>query len=207
MTAEMLKIENLFTAYGDEAQLFCQSGGDTVIFLLGKDAIISGNADGEIKSFLSFIRPDSVFSTAENLKTLFGSFREANVLILKKPPKISGNAFADSLSSREAYDILNADSFDLPPYEYFATDYCRRLNRGLIKVFAKKGLCAAVTLEGDKYRMLAGIASHKKGLGGALLTCAVSGDKPVLCVAEDALLPFYTKYGFEPLYKAGYWRK
>ena len=156
---------------------------------------------------MRFLRPDSVFSNSENMKTVFGRFEEVNVLILKKPPRICGNTFSDSLSSREAYDILNVEGFSLPPYEYFATDYCRRLNRGLIKVFAKKGMCAAITLEGDKYRLLAGIVSHKKGLGGALLTRAVTGDKPVLCVAKDTLLPFYTKYGFEPLYRAGQWRK
>lgn len=205
-TAEILKIENLFSAYGGEAQLFRQDGG-TLIFLLGKDAIICGKADEEVKDFVRFLRPDSVFSSSDNLKTVFGSFDAANVLILRKPPKLSGNTFSDALSSREAYEILTAGGFLLPPYEYFATDYCRRLNHGLIKVFAKKDLCAAITLESKNYRLLAGIASNRKGLGGALLTRAVSGNKPVLCVAEDSLLPFYTKYGFEPLYKAGYWRK
>ena len=207
-SAEMIKIQNLFTAYNDESQLFCQSNTGTLIFLLNKDAIVFGNTiDEEIKKFLAFLRPDSVFSKSDNLKTLFGDFEEVNVLILKKPTKTKMGSFENSLSSREIYDILSVDEFYLPPYEYFATDYCRRLNRGLIKAFSKRDVCAAITLESMNYRLLSGIVSKQKGLGGALLLAAVSGEKPVIAVCRDELLPFYLKYGFTPLYKAGYWRK
>lgn len=207
-SAEMIKTQNMFAAYKDESQLFFQSDTGTLIFLLNKDAIIyGGTADDEIKKFLAFLRPASVFSSSNNLKTLFGDFEEVNVLILDKPVSTKTGLFENELSSREIYDILCVDEFDLPPYEYFATDYCRRLNRGLIKVFSKRGVCAAITLESENYRLLSGIVSKQKGLGGALLIAAVSGEKPVLTVCRDELVPFYIKYGFKPLYKAGYWRK
>lgn len=209
--AERIKLENLFCAYADEIQLFVQTKTGAVISLLGGDAIISGKAEtGELKQFLSFLRPASIFSDADNLTALYGEngFEQVNVLICEKPAApVGNNTFLYDFSSKEAYDLLNDGGFGLPPYEYFAIDYCRRKNTGLIKVFGKRGECIALTIEGDKYRLLSGIVSNKKGSGGALLLSAVGGDKPVLTVCRDELLPFYGKFGFKPLYKAGYWRK
>lgn len=209
--AERIKLENLFCAYKDEIQLFVQTKTGAVISLLCGDAIISGKAEAEeLKQFLSFLRPGSVFSDADNLTALYGEsgFERVNVLIREKPAApIGNNAFSYDFSSKEAYRLLSDGEFSLPPYEYFATDYCRRRNMGLIKVFGKRSECIAITLEGDKYRMLSGIVSNKKGSGGALLASAVCGEKPVLTVCRDELLPFYDKFGFAPLYKAGYWRK
>ncbi|MBO4694039.1 MAG: hypothetical protein J5659_06605 [Clostridia bacterium] len=205
----MIKIQNHFDTYPDIAQLFLQIDSGALILLLDRDLIISGDIQtDEIKKFICFLRPVSIFSSSDNLKKLFLKFEEVNVLICERPNTILGSKrFCDELSSREIYDILDVDEFVLPPYDKFATDYCRRLNHGKIKVFAKKDKCAAITLETDNYRMLMGIASKQRGLGGALLGYAASGDKPVLCVARDELVPFYIKFGFVPLYKAGYWRK
>ena len=207
-SAEMIKIQNLFETYPNEAQLFIQNESGALIFLLDFDAVICGDIKvQEVKPFLNFLRPKSVFSSADNLKRLFVDFEEVNVLINKSPSLKTGiDTFSDRLSSREAFDILSVDEFDLPNYEHFATDYCRRLNHEKIKVFAKRDKCIAITLETEKYRMIGGIASRQKGLGGALLIAASKGEKSVLCVAKDELLPFYERFGFEPLYKAGYWR-
>lgn len=207
-SAEWLKIENLFRAYPDISQLFLQKETDAVIFSLGKNIIISGKPNfEELKNFLMFLKPDSVFSSADNLSKLYGSYNEVNVLICQKCSKTSANTFNYDFSSKQAYELLNIDEFDLPPYEHFAADYCRRKNHGLIKVFGKADSCIAITLESENYRMLSGIASKQKGSGGALLLAAISGNTPVLTVCRDELVPFYTKYGFTYLYKAGYWRK
>lgn len=208
--AEIIKIENLYSAYGDEAQLFIQNETGAILLLLDGGVIIHGDINAtEVKQFLSFINPVSVFSSADNLKAIYGSgnFEEVNTIICEKPSFAPAGAFTYDPKSREIYDILSVDEFNLPPYEYFATDYCLRKNRGLIKVFAKSNTCAAITLESEKYRLLGGIATKQKGLGGALLLAAVNGNKPVLAVCRDELLPFYTKFGFKPLYKSGYWRK
>lgn len=209
--AERIKLENLFRAYKDEIQLFAQARTGAVISLLNGDAIVSGKAETEeLRQFLSFLRPNSVFSAADNLTALYGEdgFERVNVLISEKRAVPNGNnTFSYDFSSKEAYDLLSDGGFSLPPYEYFATDYCRRKNMGLMKVSGKRGECIALTLEGDEYRLLSGIVSKKSGSGGALLLSAVGGDKPVLAVCRDELLPFYGKFGFKPIYKAGYWRK
>ena len=208
--AEAVKMKNLYCAYGDGIQLFCQAETGAVISLLDGGVIICGKINAaEVKSFLSFIKPVSVFSSADDLVELYGKsgFCELNVIILKKPARIPSAGYINDIKSQEIFDILSSGGFELPPYEYFATDYCRRKNMGLLKVFAKKDTCAAITLEDEKYRLLEGIVSNKKGAGGALLTAATSGLKPVLAVCRDELLPFYYKFGFEPLYKAGVWRK
>lgn len=209
-SAEAIKAENLFNAYGDDAQLFLQNDTGAIILLLDGDMIISGKINAkEAKPFLSFLKPRSIFSNAENLTALDmeGGFEEVNVIINENCPHSTLGTFSYEPSSREIYDILCIDEFELPPYEYFATDYCRRKNHGLIKVFAKQNTCAAITLEGKNYRMLGGIATRQKGLGGSLLLAAASGEKQMLAVCRDDVLPFYTKYGFKPIYKAGYWRK
>ncbi|MBR6902414.1 MAG: hypothetical protein IKN39_00820 [Clostridia bacterium] len=209
LSAEAVKIENMFTAYPKDSKLFIQAETNAVIYLIGSDAVIYGKSDTEeLKQFLSFLRPNSVFTSADNLRLLFDNFEEVNVLICKNPPKNTwSNMFSYDFSSREAYDLLSIDEFSLPDYEYFATDYCRRKNRGLIKVYGKKDACIAITLECENFRLLNGIVSKQKGLGGALLLAAISGDKPILAVCRDELIPFYNKYGFTPVYKAGYWRK
>ena len=208
-SAEMIKAENLFNAYKDEVQLFSQTETGAVISMLDGNAIISGGIEAdEVKHFLSFLRAKSVFSGSDNLKLLFEKFEVLNTLICGKPMRtLNCRGYSDDLSSSEIYNILNVDEFDLPPYEYFATDYCRRKNSGLIKVFAKRDVCAAITLESKNFRLLGGIASRQKGQGGGLLLAAISGEKPVISVCRDELLPFYFKYGFKPLYKSGFWRK
>ncbi|MBR4909774.1 MAG: GNAT family N-acetyltransferase [Clostridia bacterium] len=209
-SAEAIKTENLFYAYKDQLRLFSQDTTGAVIALLDGNAIISGTIKpDEAKSFLRFTGAKSVFSTSDNLCKLYGEngYEKLNVLVLWRPPLLAPGNFGDDLSSRDIYGILNVPEFNLPPYEYFATDYCLRKNHGLIKVFARRDICAAITLEGEKYRLLAGIVSRQKGRGGALLQAAVCGKKPVLAVCRDELIPFYAKFGFEPLYTAGLWRK
>ena len=209
LSAEKIKLENLFAAYPDEMQLFVQTKTGAVISKLGGDVIISGETYAEeVKQFLPFIRPQSVFSSADNMTALFGAdFESVNVVLRENCLVAGSNMFSYDFSSREAYDLLKTDGFYLPDYEFFATDYCRRKNKGLIKVFGKRDTCIAITLENDTCRMLSGIVSRQKGQGGSLLLSAINGNRPVLAVCRDGLLPFYTKFGFTPLYKAGYWRK
>lgn len=209
-SAEILKLKNMAAAYPEETEIFYAADTGAYISLLSGDMIITGSINcEEVKRFLSFVKPRSVFSGADNLNALFGekNYEEVNVLIKENCLLSGSNTFNCDFSSKEAYGLLKEGGFSLPAYEYFATDYCRRKNRGLIKVFGKKDACIAVTLEGGEYRMLSGIVSKQKGLGGPLLLSAVSGSAPVLAVCRDELLPFYAKYGFKPLYKAGYWRK
>lgn len=209
-SAEVIKLKNMAAAYPDEIQLFAQTDSGAVLSLLGKDVIIAGDINAqEVKQFLNFLKPESVFSSADNLAAVFGegAFECVNTLIKKGGKITAGNMFSYDFSSDEAYALLKEGGFLLPEYEYFATDYCRRKNRGLLRVFGKKETCIALTLQDKEYRLVSGIVSKAKGLGGALLLAAAGGNRDVLAVCRDELLPFYTKYGFEPLYKAGYWRK
>ena len=203
-------MNNMAAAYPDLIQLFSCTDTGTFISLLGGDVIINGNINAEeVKQFLLFLKPESVFSSAENLTALFGegSFEAVNAVMRKDCPFGGNNMFSYGFSSKEAYDLLKDGGFSLPEYENFATDYCLRKNKGLIKVFGKKDVCIAITVEDEGYRLLSGIVSKRKGLGGSLLLAATGGEKSVLAVCRDELLEFYKKYGFEPLYKAGYWRK
>ena len=126
--AETVKIRNLFLAYQSEIQLLRQTETGAVISLLDGNAIISGGVNAaEVKSFLSFVKPKSVFSSMDNLTSLYGegAFESLNVIICKKPPLRQAAGYLTDISSREAFDILSAGGFELPGYEYFATDFCR----------------------------------------------------------------------------------
>ena len=208
--AETIKMNNMAAAYPQDIHLFACTDTNAYISLLGGDMIISGKINAqEVKEFISFLRPSSVFSNEENLTALFGenAFEKVNVVMRKNCFLGKSNMFSYDFSSKEAYELLKTGGFSLPQYEYFATDYCLRKNRGLIRVFGKKDTCIAITVEDERYRLLSGIVSKQKGQGGSLLLAAISGEKSVLAVCRDELLSFYKKYGFEPLYKAGYWRK
>ena len=101
LSAEAAKIENMFTAYPKDSKLFMQAETNAVIYLIGGDVIIYGKPNTEeLKQFLSFLRPNSVFAKADNLRLLFNSFEEVNVLILENPPKSApSNMFSYDLGA------------------------------------------------------------------------------------------------------------
>ena len=47
LSAEAVKIENMFTAYPKDSKLFIQAETNAVIYLIGSDAVIYGKSDTE----------------------------------------------------------------------------------------------------------------------------------------------------------------
>lgn len=208
--AELIKINCNFQIYKEEALFWAQDGDKALISMLdGNMVIYNKNAEMlELGEFIEVISPASVFSDAKTLQSLFGEAFHT-VCVVASSDKFECEGISDRLSSDEIYTLLSVDGLTLPDYQYFAPDFCRRLNRGGLKYFAKKGECAAVTLTDGKYTLLNGIASHKKGGGSAALRGALSGVEGgyALAVCERELLPFYLKNNFKHIYDAGYRRK
>ncbi len=209
-SVELFKLYSLFAAYPKETLLWRQDGTDTLIASLDGNMIISTKSvDDELRQFLNIISPASVFSRFEVIgKLLDPPYEIAEALCFNgdiDEPPING----DLLKSDEIYRLLDVKGLKLPPYEYFAPDFCHRLNHGLLNYFAIKNKCAAVSLSLESTALINGIASHQKGCGSLALKELLKRERGKLifaCAAPEAK-EFYIKNGFTQIYKAAYWNK
>lgn len=207
--AEVVKINCTYESYKDIALFWTQEGTRAVISMLdGNMVIYNANADiAELREFIAVISPQSVFSDANTLQQIFDTdFHK--VCVMKTEKKFVCDILSDTASSKEIYELLDVDGLDLPPYEYFAVDFCHRLNRGQLKYYAQKAKCAAVGICDGQAVLVNGIASHKKGMGTKALEGLLSQyDLPCIAVCEEDKKSFYSKNNFSHAYYAGYWRK
>lgn len=209
LLAEVVKINCTYNSYRDVALFWTQDKTRAVISMLDGNMVIYNNDANidELREFIGVISPASVFSDAKTLTQLFGdNFHE--VCVVKSENKFTCSEKSDIVSSNEMYNLLNVKGLSLPPYEFFAVDFCHRLNRGELKYFAQKDLCAAIGISDGQAVLVNGIASHKKGMGTVALQGLLSQyDITAIAVCEKAVMPFYLKCDFKRAYKAGYWRK
>lgn len=206
--AEVIKINCNREIYHDESLFWVQNEDKAIISMLDGNMVIYENgADfDELLEFINVISPTSVFSDAKTLTSLFGENFE-RVFVMEARGEYECDKPSDKLSSREIYEILNVEGLELPDYEYFAPDFCRRLNRGFLKYYAKKGEFAAVIISDGAHRLLNGIASNIKGGGTKALCGVLEGTNGAIAVCRKELKEFYLKNRFEHIYDAGYWRK
>ncbi len=209
-TAELFKIRAAAECYPRDTLLWRQEGTDTLISCLDGNMVISATAPSdELREFVGVISPATVFGKAELLKSLsLSPFDE--VLVMEFCGEIpQATEPSDELKSDEIYALLSVDGLRLPPYEYFAPDFCLRLNRGYCKYFARRGLGAAVVFTHGDTALINGIASHKKGFGSVALKNAVSlsARSRVLACCTEKNKGFYEKNGFKVIYKAAQYRK
>lgn len=196
----LIKIRLAFESYPEDTLLWEQDGGRCLLCMSGRVLIIYDRfADfKELSEFIGVISPDCVFADYRTLKRLNLKITERiNVMRLERLPEcaLQDN---DMLKSDEIYELLNVKELTLPPFESFAVDFCRRLNHGRLKYFAKRDTCAAVLQLTDGFALLTGIVSSKKG-GGTLALCGVLEQCPdydVLACCRDDVIGFYEKNGF-----------
>ena len=207
--AEVVKINCTYNAYSDIALFWVQNNDAAIISMLdGNMVIYNAYADiAELKEFIGVISPSSVFSDKETLTQLFGNdFHE--VCVVNSNHDFKCESPSQIANSKEIFDLLNVSEFELPPYEYFAVDFCCRLNHGQLKYYALKNECAAVGISDGQSVLINGIASHKKGMGSIALDGLLAQyDVTALAVCEETVLSFYLKNHFTHTYNAGYWRK
>ncbi len=207
--AEVIKINCNYNAYKDIAMFWIQDENRAVISMLdGNMVIYNNNADiDELREFIAVISPLSVFSDAKTLESVFGDAFH-RVCVMKSEHHFECDVPSDRINSSEIYKLLDVDGLELPPYEYFAVDFCHKLNHGYLKYFALKDKCVALSISDGQAVLLNGIASHQKGKG-SLALCGVLAqyDMPCVAVCEKSVQPFYEKNNFSHIYDAGYWRK
>ena len=207
--AEVVKINCTYDAYRDIALFWVQDETRAIISMLDGNMVIYNNdADcDELREFIAVISPSSVFSDANTLTEIFGE-RFHKVCVVKRQEKFLCDSKSDTVNSSEIYKLLCVKELELPPYEYFAVDFCHRLNGRQLKYFALKEKGAAIGISDGQAVLVNGIASHQKGMGSILLGGLLSQyDIPCVAVCEDSVMPFYLKNNFSLSYFAGYWRK
>lgn len=212
LRAEWVKIKCLFDVYknDDKVLFWCQDNNKAIISMTDRNMIILnlGAQIEELKEFCDVLSPACVFSDYETLVKL-GRKPPERINIIHRKADITSDILSDELKSDQIYSLLDVKGLSLPEYEYFAVDYCRRLNMGCADYFAIKGKCAAVSFKTENLSIMNGIASHQKGFGSIALKGILSknyGNEFLVC-CRDSVLDFYQKNGFEPLYYGGYWVK
>ena len=210
--AELTKIYCLYDCYkGDGfARFFMQDGGNTILSLTDGNMVIyrDGGDSDELRDFVTLLSPACVYSDLDTL-TAIGLPPDEVISVYGRFADITGTSPCDDLSSAEIYKLLDAPGLSLPDYEYFAVDYCRRLNHGGASVFALRDKCAAVSFHTGDFAVMNGLASHAKGYGSTALTGILQknfGRTFYVCCRKE-LKPFYERAGFKEKYHAGYWVK
>ena len=212
LSAEWIKIKCLFDSYknDDKVLFWCQDKDKAVISMTDGNMIIlnmGGNTE-ELKEFCDMLSPACVFSDYDTLISI-GRKPGERINIMYRKADIKSEKESDFLKSDEIYRLLDTEGLSLPEYEYFAVDYCRRLNLGFADYFAIKDKCAAVSFKTGNLSIMNGIASREKGYGSIALRGILSknyGNEFLVC-CSDKVKTFYEKNGFEPLYFGGYWVK
>ena len=203
--AEAVKINSAYDMYSGLAMFWVQNAGDCVISMLdGNMVIYNRTADiDELREFIGVISPNSIFSDAETLTALFGECFH-RVYVMQSDSDYKSEKSADTLTSAQIYALLDVEGLSLPPYEFFAVDFCHRLNHGGLSCFAIADSCCAVCISSGDTVLLNGIASHQKGMGRVALNGAFSkyDGKTKLAVCEKSLYGFYTKNKFKLSYEA-----
>lgn len=209
-SAELVKLHCNFDCYSDICLFWVQDDGKCYIGMLDGNMIIYNiNADTEeLSEFLSVLSPCCIFSDIATLRAV-GREPEEPICVMGRNADIKTDFVSDNLSSREIYDLLDVDGLSLPEYEYFAVDFCRRLNHGFANYYAEKGRCAAISLNSGNYAVINGIAARQKGLGSRALSAILSKNfgRTFLACCRESVRGFYEKNGFKLLYYSGYWVK
>ena len=208
---ELIRIHCNFELYSDIALFWVQDDDKCLISMLdGNMVIFNRNADTEeLKEFISVIAPASIFTDAHTLEALRLDASQQAVCVMVRNGDIAPEALGEELSSREIYELLDVDGISLPEYEYFAVDYCRRINHGKASAFALKGICAAISVHTGKYALINGIASNIKGYGSVPLKGIISKNfgRSITACCKENIKGFYLKNGFEHRKNCVYWVK
>lgn len=197
---QSVKFKSVYELYKSDALFFTDSDNNFALSVLDKNAILCGEVKDkeELLSFLKAIGAKSVFLSAKNAENT--GFKEVKqVGVYSKQNEETADLKSDDLSSFEVYEMLKKGGFSLPDYEYFAVDYCRRINHKKAALFAKKNEFAAIGFLSGNLCLVNGIVSLKKGGGRKAISGLFSAAKAekMLACAEDKNRGFYEKCGFE----------
>lgn len=207
--AECVRLLNIYECYRDEALFWEQDDARAYICMLGSDmTVLDINADTEeLSEFIGVLSPESIFSSEDTLKNLgLCPLTVSSVMAKKSDERF--DTHEQELKSSKIYAVFKAAELDVPQYEHFAVDLCRRVNHGHACFYLGEN-SAAYSIHSGEYALIQGIASLKKGEGSLTLARILQKNygRTVLACCCDEVRGFYEKNGFIELYKAAQWVK
>ncbi len=202
-----LKIKIAFSGFKSDAMhLYVQDDNKALILHDGENVTILNNGANleELKEFLNFFGAKTILTDKKTLSDLGYTFKE--LFVMKSLGGDGAENDSDNANSEEIYKALK-QKFSLPDYENFATDFCFRLNRGILDYFYKKDKVAAVCFICGNNLLLNGIASFKKGYGKKAVDFFLKKYKNynLFAVCENSVLGFYEKCNFIKTDILGFW--
>ena len=196
---ESVKFLGNYDVYKNSAKFYTDLKGSFALCILDLNAVICGKPENfeELNAFLKMSDVKSVFLNSDNLKEL--EFKNAKIVsVYEKSAVLSANFESGEFKSDEVYNMLLKGGFSLPGFEYFAVDFCRRVNFKNAFVFGKKNEFLSLGLKHENVCLVNGVVSFKKGGGRKALMGleAVSGCEKILACCTEENEGFYEKCGF-----------
>ena len=208
--AEWVRLAAVFDCYPNDAYFWEQDGGRAYLCSLdGNMTIYNVSADiSELAEFIDVIAPQSIFTDKQTLLALNKEPIESAFVMCKNACDM-GEIPSDGYNSSKVFDIFLRSGLNVPEYDYFAVDFCRRINHGFAKCFFKTDECAAFSVHSGDFALIQGIASLKKGMGSIALKAILQRNygRDVLACCESGVRGFYEKNGFRELYETAFWVK
>ena len=208
----LTKIKANFLSYGGDCSflfLWCQKSNQDITAIIcrfEKSVIIVANDDadfGEIKDFLNVVGFSSLQASPFVFKNLGLEFTEYQVVF--KKAKIGGK-LPPMPNLKEVYDILFSEEtphIKKVPFDSFYVDLCHRIRHGTAAaVLNCNSVCVASHITNNA-AVISGVAtkknSRKTGSGSMVLNslCESLNGRKIFAAAEESVVPFYIKNGFE----------
>lgn len=204
--AEWIRLYNIYLCYREEALFWSQENKAYICLLDGDMTIYNISADvDELEEFIGVIAPKTIFSDAKTLEAL-GIKGYKKVSVMSRSAESSTEITGDTPNSKKVYEMFKKGGLSLPPYEYFAPDFCRRINLNYAGCIFGERAYAAYYIKSGSFALIQGVTALKKGMGsvGLRAVLAQNPNKTILACCEEELCEFYNKNGFERLYYAAF---
>lgn len=200
-----IKIAASIAAYGT-SRPFCTAWRqeDTLICRIDGNMTLYGEVfdPEEVKSFISAVGANTLCCSVSAAEKLRYEYKKYNVMRSDR----GARAAAEHEPSCDTVYRLLCEGEDgditLPDREAFIADLSHRIRHGTAAACVYKSAVCVVPYITEGGALICGVATEKtargSGFAGMCVCAAVERlNRPTFVLCSDALLPFYTKFGFK----------
>ncbi len=182
------------TAWRQEGTIICRIDGNMTLFGDEFDA-------DEIKSFIGAVGAKTLTCSASAAQKLGYDYKKYTVMKATRGVRAAAD-FSPSCDT--VYEMLREGedgSITLPDRVAFIADLSHRIRHGTAAACVYKSAVCVMPYITDAGALICGVATEKSGRGSGFAGICVASlvDKvglPSFVVCEEALIPFYKKFGF-----------
>ncbi len=182
------------TAWRQEGTLICRIDGNMTVF--GDDF-----EPQELKSFIGAVGAERISCSIAAAEKLGFPFKKYTVMKTEKGVKAAAD-FEPSCDT--VYNMLNGGTdgaITLPDRTTFIADLSHRIRHGTAAACVYKAAVCVMPYITDSGALICGVATENKSRGSGFAGICVAAlvdkiNRPAFVICEDALVPFYKKFGF-----------